>query len=138
MLQYTKAEFNVSKHATIGVEFGTKQVTVKNSQIRAQIWDTAGQERYKAITNSYYRNAVGALLVFDLTCRKSFESCRKWFEEIREHAEPDIFIVLVGNKYDLADKRVIYSDEAIQFAEDCKIPYMETSALNGTNVNQAF
>ncbi len=93
---------------TIGVEFATKTVTLKDGgKIKAQIWDTAGQEKYRAITSAHYRKAVGALLVYDITKEKTFESLEKWLEEIRKHADQDIVLMLVGNKLDLTEKNVL-------------------------------
>jgi len=95
------------------MEFATQQVTVKEGvNIRAQIWDTAGQERYRAITNAYYRQAIGVLLVYDITSSKSFESLDKWLLEVREHADEKIQIILIGNKNDLASKREVEREQA--------------------------
>lgn len=87
---------------TIGVEFATRNVTLPSGgTVKAQIWDTAGQERYKAITSAHYKRAIGALLVYDITKEQTFYSASKWMNDLREHAEPDIVIMLVGNKLDL-------------------------------------
>jgi small GTP-binding protein len=101
LLRYTKNQFKKHSQSTIGVEFATRNIAVDDQQVRAQIWDTAGQERYRAITNAYYRNAVGALLVYDVTKPQSFLNIEKWFSELREHAEYNIVVLLVGNKTDL-------------------------------------
>ena len=88
------------------MEFATQHVQLsQNTQVRAQIWDTAGQERYRAITNAYYRQAIGVLLVFDITSRASFQSLEKWMSEVREHADQKIVVILVGNKSDLENSR---------------------------------
>jgi Ras-related protein Rab-11A len=89
------------------VEFATRSIKVESSYVRAQIWDTAGQERYRAITNAYYRNAVGALLVYDISKYNSFQNIDKWFGELREHAEFNICVLLVGNKSDLKQSRAV-------------------------------
>lgn len=90
---------------TIGVEFATRNVTLPSGgTVKAQIWDTAGQERYKAITSAHYKRAVGALLVYDITKEQTFYSASKWMTELKEHAETDIVIMLVGNKLDLVKK----------------------------------
>lgn len=90
---------------TIGMEFATQSVQVDNSFVRAQIWDTAGQERYRAITNTYYRQAIGVLLVYDISKRSSFENLDKWLNEVRDHADEKVEIILVGNKSDLEKQR---------------------------------
>lgn len=92
----------MNSQSTIGVEFATRNIQVEDQQVRAQIWDTAGQERYRAITNAYYRNAVGALLVYDITKPQSFLNIDKWIGELREHAEYNMVVLLVGNKSDLS------------------------------------
>ena len=102
LLRYTKNQFKNKAASTIGMEFATQQVIIdENTSVRAQIWDTAGQERYRAITNAYYRQAIGVLLVYDITKRVSFENLERWLTEVREHADSKIQIILVGNKSDL-------------------------------------
>lgn len=88
----------------MGVEFGAKLVTINEDPIKLQIWDTAGQETFKSITRSYYRSAAGALLVYDVTNRESFQNVHKWLEECREHGNPLMTIILIGNKVDLEDR----------------------------------
>ena len=101
LLRYTKNQFKNKAASTIGMEFATQQVIIdENTSVRAQIWDTAGQERYRAITNAYYRQAIGVLLVYDITKRVSFENLERWLTEVREHADSKIQIILVGNKSD--------------------------------------
>ncbi|KAJ9067220.1 Rab GTPase ypt31 [Entomophthora muscae] len=99
--RFTRDEFNLESKSTIGVEFATRNVQVEGKSIKAQIWDTAGQERYRAITSAYYRGAVGALLVYDVTKHNTFENVNRWLKELRDHAESHIVILLVGNKSDL-------------------------------------
>ena len=99
--RFTKDEFTKDSKATIGVEFATRQIQHDGKTIEAQVWDTAGQERYRAITAAYYRGAIGALLVYDMTKRESFENCERWLRELRAHADPSIVAMLVGNKCDL-------------------------------------
>ena len=114
--RFTRDEFNLESKSTIGVEFATKSVTVENKVVKAQIWDTAGQERYRAITSAYYRGAVGALLVYDLSKRTTFDNLEKWLMELRDHASPDIAITLVGNKSDLRHLRAVRTEEGEEFA----------------------
>ena len=102
--------------STIGVEFATRTLKVSGKTIKAQIWDTAGQERYRAITSAYYRGAVGALLVYDITKKQTFDNTERWLTELREHADEDIVILLVGNKSDLRHIRAVSTEEGAAFA----------------------
>eukprot|EP00931_Biecheleriopsis_adriatica_P003046 TRINITY_DN1042_c0_g1_i1.p1 TRINITY_DN1042_c0_g1~~TRINITY_DN1042_c0_g1_i1.p1 ORF type:complete len:234 (+),score=45.31 TRINITY_DN1042_c0_g1_i1:63-704(+) len=136
--RFTRDEFNLESKSTIGVEFATKSITTNGKVIKAQIWDTAGQERYRAITSAYYRGAVGALLVYDISKRVTFENLERWLQELRDHANPNIVIMLVGNKGDLRHLRAVGQDEALAFAEKHGLACMETSALEAVNVENAF
>ncbi|XP_041356349.1 ras-related protein rab-11.1-like isoform X1 [Gigantopelta aegis] len=136
--RFTRNEFNAESKSTIGVEFATRNVTIKGRTIRAQIWDTAGQERYRAITSVYYRGAVGALVVFDITKQQSFQNLEKWLEEIREHADQEVCIMLVGNKADLRHLRAVTTEDGRMLAEKSNYSFIETSALEGVNVGEAF
>lgn len=136
--RFTRDEFNLESKSTIGVEFATKSITTNGKVIKAQIWDTAGQERYRAITSAYYRGAVGALLVYDISKRVTFENLERWLQELRDHADPNIVIMLVGNKGDLRHLRAVGQDEALAFAEKHGLAGIETSALESTNVETAF
>lgn len=136
--RFTRNEFNLESKSTIGVEFATRSVQCAGKTIKAQIWDTAGQERYRAITSAYYRGAVGALLVYDISKHVTYENVEKWLKELREHAEPNIVIMLVGNKSDLRHLRGVPAEEARAFAEKHNLSFIETSALDSTNVEAAF
>lgn len=136
--RFTRNEFNLESKSTIGVEFATKSVVTQGKVVKAQIWDTAGQERYRALTSAYYRGAVGALLVYDISKRSSFESASRWLKELRDYADPNIIILLVGNKSDLKHLRTITQDEAASFAAREELAFIETSALDATNVDTAF
>merc|ERR1719293_646712 len=119
--RYVKGTLPKAPTATIGVEFATRTIPLAiGGTVKAQIWDTAGQERYRAITSSHYRRAVGALLVYDVTRQATFQNCIKWLEELRQNAEPNIVIMLVGNKVDLVEKdptaRQVYYDQAAEWA----------------------
>ena len=107
LLRYTKDQFTIKSQSTIGVEFVAQTVRIEDVLIRAQIWDTAGQERYRAITNTYYRQAIGVLLVYDISRRASFESIDKWLNEVRDDADEKVEIILVGNKSDLGNRRQV-------------------------------
>lgn len=136
--RFTRNEFNLESKSTIGVEFATKSINVDGKVVKAQIWDTAGQERYRAITSAYYRGAVGALLVYDISKHVTFENVERWLKELRDHAEPNIVVMLVGNKSDLRHRRTVPTEEAMAFAENNSLAFIETSALDATGVEEAF
>mmetsp|Transcript_56059 Transcript_56059/g.126692 ORF Transcript_56059/g.126692 Transcript_56059/m.126692 type:complete len:221 (-) Transcript_56059:134-796(-) len=141
--RYVKGTLPKAPTATIGVEFATRTIPLAvGGTVKAQIWDTAGQERYRAITSSHYRRAVGALLVYDVTRQATFQNCLKWLEELRQNAEPNIIIMLVGNKVDLVEKdptaRQVYYDAAVEFARQHKLFFKEASAVTSYNVKHIF
>ncbi|KAM3141257.1 Ras- protein yptc6 [Paramecium bursaria] len=136
--RFTKKQFNFESAPTIGVEYATRSIIENGKVIKAQIWDTAGQERYKSITSAYYRGAVGALLVYDITKQQSFDNIEKWIRELRENADTSVVAMLIGNKADLKAQRQVSSANAQAFAELHNIAYMEVSALEGSNVDLAF
>lgn len=136
--RFTRNEFCLESKSTIGVEFATRTLQVEGKTIKAQIWDTAGQERYRAITSAYYRGALGAILVYDITKPISFENTSRWLKELRNHADSNIVIMLVGNKTDLKHLRGVASEDAQSFAEREGLSFVETSALEAINVENAF
>lgn len=136
--RFTRNEFCLESKSTIGVEFATRTLQVEGKTVKAQIWDTAGQERYRAITSAYYRGAVGALVVYDLTKRQTFENVQRWLRELRDHADSNIVIMLAGNKSDLNHLRVVAEHDAQLFAEKEGLSFLETSALEAHNVEKAF
>jgi small GTP-binding protein len=137
VIRYTENKFYNSYLTTIGVDFLRKVITVGDKEINLQIWDSAGQEKYNSISKQYYNKADGIILVFDLNSRMSFDGMMNWLEEIEVSTEKGIPIVIVGNKCDLAT-REITTDEAYEFAETKNIPYFETSAMTGHNINEAI
>ncbi|GKZ29719.1 Ras-protein Rab-11A [Aspergillus brasiliensis] len=136
--RFTRNEFNLDSKSTIGVEFATRSIQVDSKTIKAQIWDTAGQERYRAITSAYYRGAVGALLVYDISKHQTYDNVNRWLKELRDHADSNIVIMLVGNKSDLRHLRAVPTEEAKQFASENNLSFIETSALDASNVELAF
>ncbi|KAH7438681.1 hypothetical protein KP509_04G026400 [Ceratopteris richardii] len=136
--RYARNEFFPSSKTTIGVEFQTQSMVIDGKQIKAQIWDTAGQERFKAVTAAYYRGAVGALVVYDISRRQSFDDIGRCLEELRVHSDMSVVAMLVGNKCDLGHLREVSSEEGRRLAESEGMFFMETSALNSTNVKEAF
>ncbi|KAI3872217.1 hypothetical protein MKW98_011709 [Papaver atlanticum] len=136
--RFTRNEFCLESKSTIGVEFATRTLQVEGKTIKAQIWDTAGQERYRAITSAYYRGALGALLVYDVTKPTTFENVTRWLKELRDHADSNIVIMLIGNKTDLKHLRAVATEDAQSFAEKEGLSFIETSALEAINVEKAF
>jgi Ras-related protein Rab-2A len=138
LLQFTDKRFEPLFDMTIGVEFGARSIQINNQEVKLQIWDTAGQESFRSITRSYYRGACGALLVFDVTNRASFQSLQGWLDDARANCNVPITVMLVGNKADLESKRQVSRDEAKAFADSANLSYIETSAKTSANVDEAF
>nr|GEX01584.1 Ras-related protein RABA2a [Tanacetum cinerariifolium] len=136
--RFTRNEFCLESKSTIGVEFATRTLQVEGKTVKAQIWDTAGQERYRAITSAYYRGALGALLVYDVTKPTTFENVSRWLKELRDHADSNIVIMLIGNKTDLKHLRAVSTEDAQTFAEKEGLSFIETSALEAINVEKSF
>ncbi|KAH7657034.1 Small GTPase superfamily ARF/SAR type protein [Dioscorea alata] len=136
--RFTRNEFCLESKSTIGVEFATRTLQIEGKTVKAQIWDTAGQERYRAITSAYYRGAVGALLVYDITKRQTFDNIQRWLRELRDHADSNIVIMMAGNKSDLAHLRSVQADDAQELAETEGLSFLETSALEAYNIEKAF
>jgi len=137
-MQFVEGKFKANHDLTIGVEFGTKTVQCHDKTIKLQIWDTAGQENFRSLTRSYYRAAVGAILVYDITRRKTFEALDAWVDDLKINASSHVVIMLVGNKSDNQDKREVSYEEGKKFAEDHGLLFFETSARNADHVNEAF
>ena len=138
MLRYLNKEFNINTKATVGVEFGSKNIIIDKKVIKGQIWDTAGQERYRAITSSYYKGAHGAFVVYDITLKESFEAVDRWINDLRNNTDERLEIILIGNKSDLEEKRQVTKEEGEEKAKEKEVAFMETSALNCNNIEKAF
>ena len=138
MSKYIKDQFNITSKSTIGVEFGTKILEIDNKKVKAQIQDTAGQERYKSITSAYYKGAKGAFIVYDITNKSTFESVDKWIKDLNSYGDKNLTMLLIGNKSDLEDKRIINKEEGEEKAKSFELGFIETSAYNGDNIDQAF
>ena len=123
---------------TIGVDFKIRTIDVDGKTIKLQIWDTAGQERFRTITTSYFRGAQGILLVYDVTDRRSFESIRNWISQIQQHADVHVNKILVGNKCDMLDEKVVSTEEGEKLAKEFNMPFWECSAKNNINVDESF
>lgn len=157
LVRLTDQRFLANPDPTLGVEFGSKLITIpeENKVVKLQCWDTAGTESFRSITRSYYRGAAGCLLVYDVTSRQSFVNVRSWLQDVREHADPHLTCILVGNKIDLcanADdpgaaaaaasgprrKREVTTDEGELWAKEEGLLFVEASAKSGENVEEAF
>ena len=136
--RYINNEFSSITKATVGVEFFSTIINKNNKLIKLQIWDTAGQERYKSITSAYYKGAKGAFVVYDITKMKTFKNLDKWITELKANGNEDIYIILIGNKLDLEKNREVMTNDVKRKAEELKVGYFETSALDGSNIEHAF
>lgn len=138
LLQFTDKRYRTTHQVTVGVEFGSRTVDIQGKLIKLQCWDTAGQDRFRSIIRSYYRGAAGALLVYDITRRDSFEHISNWLQEARGNADPELVITLVGNKCDKAADRQVSYEEGHAFAHRYGLYFLETSAVSGHMVDEAF
>ncbi|KAG0980868.1 hypothetical protein G6F28_011547 [Rhizopus arrhizus] len=138
--RFKRNVFDLEFKSTKFVEFETKILEIDNRIIKAQIWDTSGQERYRAISSAYYRGAKGIFIVYDITSRSSFENAQHyWLKQIRKYADPNVVIMLVVNKVDLSEsRRVVDTEEGRSLAEEEGLLFIETSALDATNIDTAF
>ena len=137
LVRYTSGQFKEEYQLTIGVEFGSNNVIISDNIYRIQIWDTAGQENFRSITRSYYKNTACAIIVYEISNKKSFENISSWIEECKNTAPKSILMVLVGNKCDL-DNREVTEEEGREFAEKNGMLFFETSAKTGKNVEELF
>ena len=135
--RYIHDEFSIDTKTTVGVEFGSKIITISNKKLKIQLWDTAGQEKFKAVTNIYYKGAKGALIIYDITRRETFENINKWILELKNN-EDNVIIILIGNKSDLEEFREISQEEAFQKAKDLNCAFLETSAMQAVNIEKCF
>uniref|UniRef100_A0A7S3ATR3 Uncharacterized protein n=1 Tax=Haptolina ericina TaxID=156174 RepID=A0A7S3ATR3_9EUKA len=138
LLRFADDTYTESHISTIGVDFKIRTIQLDGKTIKLQIWDTAGQERFRTITSSYYRGAHGIIVVYDTTDSETFEHVKTWLHEIDRYASENVNKLLVGNKSDLTSKRQVETEAAKEFADSVNIPFLETSAKNATNVEDAF
>ena len=138
LLQFTDHKFRHQHELTIGVEFGGKTIEVKNKNVKIQIWDTAGQEAFQAITRTYYKGAIGALLVYDITRKETFDHITKWLNEVKSNGSKDICCILIGNKKDLEAQRQVKYEEGKKLADENHLLFLETSAKTAENVQESF
>ena len=137
LLKYVDHTFPEQHIATIGVEYKDKFINRDNYDIRLQIWDTAGQERFHSIAKNIYRNTNGVLYIYDITKRESFANIKGWIKDL-QNVDVDIKGIILGNKSDLEENRVIQKEELDDISKKYKMPYLETSAKDNINVNEAF
>ena len=138
MLRYTRDDYRDNYMTTIGVDFQTRFIQIKNEIIKLLLWDTAGQEKFRSITEAYYRGSHGVLIVYDITDLKSFKNIKRWLSDIKSHALEDVQILLVGNKCDLIENRQVSYEQGKKLADDVGINFIETSAKTSMNVEEAF
>ncbi|KAJ5069766.1 ras-related protein rabd2a-like [Anaeramoeba ignava] len=138
LVRFADDTFISSHISTIGVDFKIRTIEQNGKRVKLQIWDTAGQERFRTITSSYYRAAKGIVMVYDVTDGESFQNLTMWMGEIQKHGDKDAVKLIIGNKADLEDKRVVDYETAKNFADQHNISFLETSAKNSYNVEKAF
>ena len=140
LLRYCDKSFQDVHLSTIGLDYRLKTITLKNNRtVKLQIWDTAGQDRFRAITKNYYKSANGVILIYDITNIQTYENVKNWISQIKEEANPNVIIYLVGNKIDLPkEKRVVKIEAGQKIADEFSLSFKEASAKNGDNVNQIF
>ena len=140
LLRYCDKTFQEAHLSTIGLDYRLKSMTLNNEKnIKLQIWDTAGQDRFRALTKNYYKGANGIILIYDISTTQTFENVKVWINQIKEEANANVIIYLVGNKIDLPkDKRTVTEEEGQKLADEYKFLFKEASAKEGTNVNEIF
>jgi Ras-related protein Rab-1A len=139
LLRYVDGTFTDALINNIGGDFKEKKVAVGKHTVVLQIWDTAGQERFRQITSSFYRGAQGIIVVFDVTNRDSFKNLQKgWMKDIVKYSSPNVSTLIVGNKVDLQNERVVSTEDAKAYADEVGLPFMETSAKTNHNVTAVF
>jgi small GTP-binding protein len=146
LLKYSDGVFSPSFITTIGIDFKIKNITINDKKIKVQIWDTAGQERFRTITTAYYRGAMGIMVIYDITDIKSFNNVNMWLRNVNEHSNNYAKLMLIGNKSDCIDLRQVSTEQGMQLAYEynlknegiSKIEFMEVSAKEGTNIEEAY
>lgn len=137
LLRFSDNTFTGSYITTIGVDFKIKTINVDGQKVKLQIWDTAGQERFRTITSTYYRGTHGVVIVYDVTNGETFANVKRWLQEIDQNCDV-VNSVLVGNKNDTPDRKVVLTEDAQRFADSMNIQLFETSAKDNINVEEMF
>ena len=138
LLRYINNTFSDEFKATVGVEFGAKNLEINKRIYRVQIWDTAGQENFRSIARAYYKNSVCACIVYDITNRASFDSVQSWIDDCSKQTPKTVLLILIGNKNDLKEKREVQYEEGEEFAKKRNMIFLETSAKTGNNISDIF
>eukprot|EP00045_Choanoeca_perplexa_P001920 m.22340 g.22340 ORF g.22340 m.22340 type:complete len:206 (+) comp11234_c0_seq1:162-779(+) len=138
LFRFSEDAFNSTFISTIGIDFKIKTIELDDKKIKLQIWDTAGQERFRTITTAYYRGAMGIMLVYDITSEKTFDNIKTWIRNIEQNASEDVERMILGNKCDMEDKRVVSREQGEALAAEYGVPFFETSAKSSINVEEAF
>ena len=136
--RFVTQQFDEHIRATIGVDHFSTIVRVGPDKVKVQLWDTSGNDRFKTMTRVYYRAAPAAIAVYDITDAGSFENLSMWISEVREHADPNVIILVIGNKTDLDAHRAVSTEQGADFARANHVMFTETSALSDSNVTDAF
>ncbi|KAJ2764695.1 GTP-binding protein [Coemansia nantahalensis] len=138
LLRFSDDQFTPSFITTIGIDFKIRTIELDGKRIKLQIWDTAGQERFRTITTAYYRGAMGILLVYDVTDERSFNNIENWHMNVEQHASEGVNKILIGNKCDVEERRVVSKEMGRALASKFNIGFKETSAKSNINVEEAF
>ena len=136
--KFTEDKFKENYFASTGIDLKTTSIKIDGKNIKLYLWDTAGQEKYKSITKSLFLKAQGIIALFDVTNELSFMNLKNWLALIEEECNPDMPIIIVGNKIDLENQRVIEKEKAIEYTNQKKIEYIETSSKTGENIDKAI
>ena len=136
--RYTNNSFSGTYLTTVGIDFQTKFLNINNKTIKVELWDTAGQERFRNIAKNYFQSSDGFLIVYDITSKTSFEKLSFWNEQVNLNAPENTKYIIVGNKKDLEEKREVKTEEGANFAKENNVQFYETSAKDGTNVNEVL
>jgi Ras-related protein Rab-11A len=136
--RYTWGEFMLGSPGTIGVQFSTKTIVIKDTPVKIQVWDTAGQDKYRAVTSAYYRGAHGAMIVYDITRLDTFKRLDIWLKELKDYVRDDCVVILIGNKADLAHLVEVKKEDGLAYSKTHNLAFFETSALTSSNIQEAF
>ncbi|XP_073144788.1 ras-related protein RHN1-like isoform X2 [Henckelia pumila] len=137
-LRFVKGQFFEHQEATIGAAFFTQILSLPEATVKFDIWDTAGQERYHGLAPMYYRGAGAAIVVYDISNMDTFVRAKKWVEELKRKASPNLVMALVANKCDLESKREVKNEDGEKFSDENGMFFMETSAKTAFNINELF
>ena len=138
LLRFSRNTFDPGHQATLGIEFANKHLIYNNTDYLIQIWDTAGQENFRSVTRAYYKASAVAMVVYDITKEDSFLHIQNWLHDCKELAPRTVILVLIGNKTDLEDQRVVARERGENLAKENNMIFFETSALNGNGIEEAF